>query len=204
LLASESSNELQTVLIEIIVESPSDEKAAKEPAEGIIQPEPPSRTETMEIATRINSSHSDRVHEEPDHDFYQETWFQVLIFYLLFALIFITTLVLFVPRAYYTGKLSKGQQLGYFIPTVNFIAWIPIAFIMGAVNFALFSLLTESWTGLLIARVCIALSTCSIYTVCMMSTEFGYSIAVSGFAFCYIAVCINLAMKAPGNSSSSS
>ena len=204
-MASESSNELQTVLIKIIVESPSDEKAAKEPAEAIIQPEPPSRTETMEIASRLNSSHSDGVHDEPDHDFYQETWFQVLIFYLLFTLIFITTIVLFMPRTYFTEKRSKGQQLDYLIPAANFTAWIPIAFMMGAVNFALFSLLTESWTRLLIARVCIVLSTCIVYTFCMMFVvDFGYPMAVGVLAFCYIAVCINSAMKAPVNSSSSS
>jgi hypothetical protein len=192
------------VLIKIIVESPGDGKAAKEPAEAIIQPEPPSRTETMEIATGLDSSHSDGVSEEPDHDFYQETWFQVLIVYLLFALIFITTIVLFVPRIYFVEKPSKGQQLGYFIPTANFIAWIPVAFMMGAVNFALFSLLTESWTRLLIARACVAILTCIIYTVFMMFLEMGYTGGVSVLAFCYIAVCINLAMKTPGNSSSSS
>ena len=196
------------MLIKIVVESPGDGKAAKEPTEAIIQPEPPSRTETMEMAAGLNSSHSDGVHEEPDHDFYQETWFQVLIYYLLLALIFITTIVLFVPAPriylYFTEKPSKGQQLSYFIPTVNFIAWIPVAFMMGAVNFALFSLLTESWTRLLIARVFIALSTCGIYTVLMMFIDMGYTIGVCGFAFCYIAICINLAINKPGNSSTSS
>lgn len=203
-MASESSHELQTVLIKIIVESPDDGKAAEEPAEAIIQPEPPSRTETMEIATGLDSIHSDGVHEEPDHDFYQETWFQVLIFYLLLALIFITTIVLFVPRIYFVEKPSKGQQLGYFIPTVNFIAWIPIAFMMGAVNFALFSLLTESWMKPLIARVCVALSTFSMYPFLLMFVETGYTFGVPALAFCYIAVCISLAVKTPGNSSSSS
>lgn len=188
----------------MIVESPGDGKVAKEPAEAIIQPEPPLRTETMEIATGFNSSHSDGVHEEPDHDFYQETWFQVLIFHLLLSLIVITTIVLFVPRIYFTEKPLKGQQLSYFIPTVNFIAWIPIAFMMGAVNFALFSLITESWTRSLVARVCITIWTFGIYTFLMMFVDIGYRVGVPLSAFCYIAVCINLAMKTPGNSSSSS
>jgi hypothetical protein len=143
---------------------------------------------------------------EPDHDYYQETWFQILIFYLLLTLIFITTIVLFLPRTYLTGKLSKGQQLSYLIPTdpVNFIAWIPLAFMMGAVNFALFSLLAENWTILLIARVCIAISTYCIYTICMMFTDIGYDIGVCGFACCYIAICISMVIKVPGSSSTSS
>jgi len=164
----------------------------------------------MEIATRLNLSQSDGVHEEPDHDFYQEIWFQILTVNLLLALIFITTIVLFLPRTYYGyiypsfKKPLKGQQLGYLIPTINFIAWIPIAFMMGAVNFALFSLLAESWSRLLIGRVWIALSTFGIYTVCMMFSSSVYSMTVCGFALWYIAICINLVRKASGNSSSNS
>jgi hypothetical protein len=160
----------------------------------------------MEIASRINSSPPDGVHEESDHDFYQETWFQTLVIFLLFTLIFITIFVLFLPSQYSPGKKwSKGQQLNYLIPSADFLNWIPIAFVLGAINFVLYSLVLKSCQmKLLYAQICSAVST---FTVCVSSMLFADLIYLPILAFLaalYIAICVRLAFRTPAPSRSSS
>ncbi|KAF2252886.1 hypothetical protein BU26DRAFT_211087 [Trematosphaeria pertusa] len=135
--------------------------------------------EAMEIAANATSSTTDGVLDDPDHDYYQESWFHSLITVLLCGVIITTVIVLFVPLAGLdNSKLSKGKQLVWLQPTANWIVWFPFAFLFGMMNVILFSLILGNlkWTALGF-RVFIWLVSLGIYFVISFMNSFGYIMA---------------------------
>ena len=146
----------------------------------------------MELATNATSSSPDTIYDNPDHGFYNETWFHLLVFYLLCGVIITTILVLFVPfSGPQDSKLSKGKSLIYFQPTPAFINWFPFLFLLSAINVILFSLLEENleWKGTS-NRVAFWVVSFSTYFVVSYFTEIGYIVGFSTLGAMYFVLSV--------------
>lgn len=156
------------LLTNCTIETPSNEKVVVEPAEITTLLESHPWTETKEMASQLNSSPLEAVHEEPEHDFYEERTFQNLVLCLLFALISTTIIVLFVPEGLTIqgSKYTKGKQLLRLLPSVNFLGWRPSSIMTGAVVFNLCSLFFKTLpAGLVQARSFVVIYTLSVHGI---------------------------------------
>lgn len=129
-----------------VAEPPSAGKTPVEVDEPVVEPQPPLRTETMELATTSKSSLPDGVPDHPDHDFYSEAWSQSLIILLLCGVVGVTIAVLFVPIATLIRSpgSSKGAHLQYLIPTADIFSWLPVSIISFTICLTLCSFFLES------------------------------------------------------------
>lgn len=161
----------------------------------------------MEIATNIFTAPSDGVRDDPDYDFYNEPWFQSFILYLLWAFVFLSITILFIPipSPQSNGKLSRKQHVGDLITSTYLLNWHPLAFMLAAINFILYSLLAEHLPYKLLPKhIFIWLSVFGIYVLCNLFAGVGYLMGLASLITLYIIVCFHVVVKAlptPQNSS---
>ncbi len=176
----------------MITDSSSDEKLIAGTKEGVEQLETPPRTETSEIVASMNSAPPDGVHDGPDHDYYQEPWFQSFISYFLFVIAFLSAFILLIPSP------KKGENLRSLIPEANFLTWLPLAVWLSAINFVLYSLILE---GLQIKpwlkwSFCWGSSFVVYVLFCLVVFRLAYFTGFGVLQFCYLLTCAWLAAKA--------
>ncbi|KAI8934952.1 hypothetical protein NX059_008619 [Plenodomus lindquistii] len=106
----------------------------------------PSRTETMQIATNTLPIAPDGVQDHSDHDFYQEQWYKSLAIFAMVAVICVTIIGLYLSPYISTERslFTKGAQVAYLIPSVEFWIWPPVSLTMSFMNIILFCLLFEN------------------------------------------------------------
>lgn len=101
----------------------------------------PSEIEPLELDTipPLRSGEFD----DPDRDFYEQTWFRSMITLLMIGITTATCLLLFVLQPL-SGE--KGIQLYILRPSPDFAGWLPFEIFADVLTFAGFSLLLEDFS----------------------------------------------------------
>lgn len=181
--------------------------ATKEPASSIgdsavrtvvtSTPRVPSRTETVQLATRTTVNPLTGLCDDPDHDFYREAWFRSLLFCLVSTAVLQTALFLLTSAFFLLSTIKNRYTsvafLSALIPSAYVLSWPPMAMILCTVFFILNSMVLKSLEmDYLLVRIILGLSTGTVF---LISPLFTYALRIFNIAWISFSIILYIILS---------